>query len=157
MRKFRLGSRRATPPAQAPPRRAEKPAGTTASLEASLGAWEDLDASAATAPALGTGSFGRGSRFFGCSWPAGTWRLQGSADVPPGEPGSRGGAPTGVGLWTGGWRRVAACSPACLRDVGDMVRRPKLASKQSYSQELSCLDNLEMSGLRFTCTCKHSC
>lgn len=59
----------------------------------------------------------------------------------------------------GGWQ-PPALRLAPLRapgDVGDVVWQPTLASRRSYGQELSCLDNLETSGLRLTCSHKHSC
>lgn len=61
-----------------------------------------------------------------------------------------------------GWRRVttphpAAPSPVCLEDPGDVAWQPRLASRQSYGQELACLDNLGMPVLPLTCSCKRSC
>lgn len=74
----------------------------------------------------------------------------------PRDPGSRG---TRRSVLVAGWLEEDDNTPPCslfLGDPGDVAWQPTLASRQSYGQELSHLDNLEMSVLHLTCSHKHS-
>lgn len=80
-------------------------------------------------------------------------RLQGTRTRPQGP-----GLPGDPQEWPG-WLEEDDNTPPCslfLEDPGDVAWQPTLASRQSYSQELSRLDNLKMSVLHLTCSHKHS-
>lgn len=83
----------------------------------------------------------------------------GAHSATPGTLGSRGTHRSGlVARWLEEGDNSPPCSlfPACQGDLGDVAWQPMLTPRQSYGQELSCLDNLEMLALHLTCSHKHS-
>lgn len=136
------------------PRASERAsAGYRASLAASPGAWEDLDAAAASVPDLDTRSSGSDCHFFRFPRPQGCGGCRARRPGPR-DP-LRGTRRSGLGA--GGGRQLP--SPQLLPLPGgsrDAAGQAALASRQSSGQELSCLDNLEMSALCLTCSREQS-